>query len=264
MLINNSEFNRQKFYKFVRNKLQSLVNALDNEEYESSATLHMFLRNPKLLSDVLYFLDRRLKNREKLVDFGGGFGFLTKFIAEVLGFKEAYNIDIDVTRLERSHVTAIKCNLEYEILPFKDNEIDLVISFGVLDHMVFWDNFFIEAARILKPNHYLVVSLTNLGSWDSRISLLLGYQPRHVEVSKKYLVGVHPFYNTVPVPVGHIHTCTYRAIVDLAARYGFKICYAKGLKTTHPNLFVKFIDTMLSRRASLATRYIAIFELFRK
>jgi len=239
---------------------RSLIKELDEEEFNSSATLHMFLRDLGALLDLLHFLDQSLKNREKLVDFGGGYGFLTKFVAEVLGFKEAYNIDIDDRRLKRSKVKAIKLDLEREQLPFGDGEVDLILSFGSLDHIVYWDRPFSEAQRVLKPHGYFVISLTNLGSWDSRFSLLFGYQPRHIEISSKYLVGVLPFYKKVPVPVGHVHTCTYKALKDLALCYKFKVRYARGLKTTHPSRIIRIIDSLISRKPSLATRYLVALE----
>jgi ubiquinone/menaquinone biosynthesis C-methylase UbiE len=244
----------------VKKKLSSLVKELDEEELNSSATLHMFLRDPNTLCDFLLFLDQNLKDREKLLDLGGGYGFLTKFIAEVLDFKEAYNIDIDDCRLKRSRVKGIKLDVEREQLPFREGEVDLILGFGSLDHMVSWDRLFSEAQRVLKPHGYFVVSMTNLGSWDSRLSLLFGYQPRHVEVSSKYLVGVLPFYKEVPVPVGHIHTCTYKALKDLASCYKFRVRYAKGLKTTHSNTIVRMIDSLMARRVSLATRYLVVLE----
>jgi SAM-dependent methyltransferase len=245
--------------ELIKDRLHSLIKELDNEEFNSSATLHMFLRDQKSLFDLLLFLDRSLKGRERLVDFGGGYGFLTKFVAEALGFKEAYNIDIDDRRLKMSRVKAIKLDLEREQLPFKDGEVDLILSFGALDHMVYWDGPFSEAHRVLKPHGYFVISLTNLGSWDSKLSLLFGYQPRHVEVSSKYLVGVLPFYK-VPVPVGHVHTCTYKALTEMALRYKFRVRYAKGLKTTHPSRIVRIIDSLMARKPSLATRYLVALE----
>jgi SAM-dependent methyltransferase len=245
--------------ELIKDGLFSLIKELDEEEFNSSATLHMFLGDQKSLVDLLLFLDRNLKGREKLVDFGGGYGFLTKFVAEVLGFKEAYNIDIDSSRLKRSRVKAIKLDLEREHCPL-DGDVDLILSFGALDHMVFWDGPFSEAQRVLKPHGYFVISLTNLGSWDSRFSLLFGYQPRHVEISSKYLVGVLPFYEKVPVPVGHVHTCTYKALKDLASCYKFRVRYARGLKTTHPNRIVRMIDSLMARKPSLATRYLVALE----
>jgi SAM-dependent methyltransferase len=246
--------------ELIKDRLHSFIKELDDEEFNSSATLHMFLRDQKSLFDLLLFLDRNLKGRERLVDFGGGYGFLTKFVAEVLGFTEAYNIDIDDCRLKRSRVKAIKIDLEREQLPFEDREVDLILSFGSLDHMVCWDRPFSEARRVLKSPGYFVISLTNLGSWDSRLSLLFGYQPRHVEVSSKYLVGVLPFYKKVPVPVGHVHTCTYKALKDLALYHKFKVRYARGLRTTHPNRIVRIIDSLMARKPSLATRYLVALE----
>jgi len=126
--------------------------------------------------------------------------------------------------------------------------------------MVFWDNFFSETYRVLKPGGFLVLSLTNLSSWDSRFSLLFGFQPRHIEVSKKYLVGVHKYYSIARYPVGHIHTCTFKAMRELAKHYHFIMKKSYGLKIPYNSMLIKFVDALLHRFPSLAVRYVICFQ----
>jgi len=212
------------------------------------------------LLKMISALDRNLRKRDRLLDLGCGYGFFALFIAAALNFRETYGIDIDLERVKRSNkrLNAVRVDLENGCLPFPDGSFDLVVCFGVLDHLKFFDNVFSETCRVLDMDGLFLVSCTNLGSWDSRICSLLGYQPRHVEVSSKYLVGVPKIYYTVPRPVGHIHTCTLKALKEIAFLYGFTPIWETGLKTTHPNKLVKLIDTVLSKRPSLATRYLLL------
>jgi SAM-dependent methyltransferase len=235
-----------------------MLNALTKDEISSSHTLSLFAKNPKTLLDTLVFLEKNLVEKNALLDLGCGYGFVARFIADVLAFKESYGIDIDRVKLERAgkRLQVTRSDLEKNQLPYPNETFDLIISFGVLDHMKFFDNAFAEAYRVLKQDGLFLISLTNLGSWDSRVCALFGYQPRHVEISEKYLVGVPRIYNTVPWPVGHLHTCTLKAIKELAIFYGFDPIYVKGLKGTHPNRLVRSIDGIIAQMPNLATRYI--------
>lgn len=237
------------------------LSSLTRDEIESSYTLSVFERDINKLFTIIFTLNRNLRRRERLLDLGCGYGFLAAFIADVLGFRETYGVDLDLERLkkagERLNVVR-KLDLENDPLPLPDKFFDLVICFGVLDHLKFFDNVFSETYRVLDIDGLFLISCTNLGSWDSRICSLLGYQPRHVEISSKYLVGVPKIYYTVPRPVGHIHTCTLKALKEIASLYGFTPIWETGLKTTHPNKLVRLIDTALSRKSSLATRYLLL------
>lgn len=248
----------------VLSAFKLMLNSLAKEEIESSYTLSVFERDINKLFTTIFTLDKNLKRRERLLDLGCGYGFLAAFIADVLSFRETYGVDFDLERLkkagERLNVV-MRLDLESDPLLLPDEFFDLVICFGVLDHLKFFDNIFSETYRVLDTDGLFLISCTNLGSWDSRVCSLLGYQPRHVEISSKYLIGVPKIYHTVPRPVGHIHTCTLKALKEIALLYGFAPVWETGLKTTHPNKLVRLIDTLLSRRPSLATRY---FLLLRK
>ncbi|MEM2569742.1 MAG: class I SAM-dependent methyltransferase [Candidatus Bathyarchaeia archaeon] len=246
----------------ILSALWRMLSSLTPDEVESSYTLSVFRRDYKALLTVISSLERNLKRRRRLLDLGCGYGFLTEFFASILKFNEIYGVDLDLERLKKASERAnvVRLDLENDSLPFSDGTFDLVMCFGVLDHLKFFDNIFSETYRVLDIDGLFLVSCTNLGSWDSRICSLLGYQPRHVEVSSKYLVGVPKIYYTVPRPVGHIHTCTLKALKEIASLYGFTPIWETGLKTTHPNKLVRSIDTILSRKPSLATRYLLLFR----
>ena len=215
--------------------------------------------------DVYKSLCKKKDNNKcfRLVDLGCGYGVISKLFADLLCFIEIYGVDIDERVLNEATklgIKTIKADLNNK-LPLPDKYFQLAISFGVLDHLIWWDNFFIESNRILENQGLLVIYMTNLGGWDSRMSLLFGYQPRHVEISKKMLVGVHKRYlEYSSKPAGHIRTCTLRAIVNLAEYYGF-VCTKKfGLKIPIKNVIIGAIDKIVSCIPTLSSRYLIILK----
>ncbi|MBU5678841.1 MAG: hypothetical protein KQA36_03045, partial [Candidatus Aenigmarchaeota archaeon] len=60
--------------------------------------------------------------------------------------------------------------------------------------------------------------------------------------------------------VGHIHTCTLRALVELGEYYNFNVIKKYGLKMPYPNPFVRIVDKILSRLPQLSTRYLVLFR----
>jgi len=51
--------------------------------------------------------------------------------------------------------------------------------------------------KILADQGYFLISMPNLSSWVNRLALLLGYQPRDLEISTKKLYGVAPPYRNL-------------------------------------------------------------------
>ena len=235
---------------------------LSSEELNSSVTFNLIQNNYQTFKSFFIFLKQNLKCRDRMIDLGCGYGFTAFLFRRLLEFEEVWGVDIDVSRLNEAekYIETLKADLEKDRLPFPDDYFDLATSFGVLDHMVFWDNFFSEVYRVLKLNSFLVVCLTNLAGWDSRFSLLLGYQPRHVEVSKKYLVGVHKYYSTARYPVGHIHTSTLKAMVELGRCYNFKTVKTYGLKMPHDNFLIRLVDEFMHKFPNFSIRYLIVFR----
>lgn len=116
------------------------------------------------------------------------------------------------------------------------------------------------AYRCLESKGLFLISTPNLGSWINRALLLFGYQPRDIEVSNKIIAGVHKSYGNIR-PVGHVHPATLTCMMKLLEAYGFTILNVWGTKTTYqPNMIVKLIDSVLARKASLATRFFIIAQ----
>ncbi|WP_366519222.1 methyltransferase domain-containing protein [uncultured Thermanaerothrix sp.] len=141
---------------------------------------------------------------------------------------------------------------------------DLVTCFGVLDYFPIFDSVIMEIYRVLKLGGYMCVTLPNLASWHNRICLLMRYQPRDVEVSSKFLVGVHPFYaRRGDKPVGHIHTVTTRGFLQLTQLFGFRpVCLRGAGPVSRDGIpsYLRIIDRMLSKSPFLARRFVYLAE----
>lgn len=238
--------------------------ALTEEDVESSVTLQML---PSLLK-ALSKLEK--KQIARIIDLGCGYGGLTRIIADYLGAREAVGVDSEDLRLRvaRKRLTSVvNLDLDNEQVPYPDGYFDLVTSFGVMEHLVYFDSVLSEVHRILKPGGYLVISLPNLGSWVNRIALLLGYQPRDVEISARVNAGALGFYAERKIYVtGHLHTGTCRAMKELLSYFGFAVvCVESGTpnfksgKRFRSRVF-KLIDELFSACPSLGRRLIIVAQ----
>jgi hypothetical protein len=102
--------------------------------------------------------------------------------------------------------------------------------------------------------------LPNLASWHNRLLLLLGHQPRDIEISNEILAGApkRPYRVQGEQPAGHIHIPTVRAFVELMEHHGYEtvdVLAGRPDTTTVSNKLLRAVDTALSRRPSLARRF---------
>jgi len=238
---------------------------------DTSATLLMFKGNPRIASKVLNDIHSVLNERERLLDLGCGYGYLTKLFMNLFRFKEGYCIDLSEGRLQVAKSLGLityKLDLEKEKLPFPSNYFDLVIMAGILNHLKFWDNILSEALRVLKRGGIAFISVPNLGSWIDRLSLLLGYQPPSVEVSEIYSVGLPPFHPRRQ-PISYVHSVTLKALKQLLKVYNFETLKVYGTRIPDIDLerkiqsrairaLVRIVDRIFYRIPSLSVRVFVI------
>lgn len=79
-------FQRRNFEKYVE-VIKRITGLLPLDVLESSATLIMFISDLKLVTNVLGFIDERIK-KERLLDLGCGYGYLTVLFKEALAFEK--------------------------------------------------------------------------------------------------------------------------------------------------------------------------------
>jgi len=241
-------------FKSILNKYEKLLT--DEEIRNSSYTLNA----AHMLEPMLeYIQDKSIKN---MLDLGCGYGILTVAIAQFLGVKKIYGIDVDEERLKylTEHVIKRADNIEFVALQqdfsnplYLPEKVQLVTSFGSLEHTMNWDEVFENIKNNLVKGGYIIISMPNLASWVNRLALLLGYQPRDLEISGKKLYGVAPPFKTHGV-VGHVKEATFRAFYEFLVDSGFDIIMAKPLYSK-ANPMVNFLDRLLSS-PSLSRRYI--------
>ncbi|MEM2352418.1 MAG: methyltransferase domain-containing protein, partial [Thermoproteota archaeon] len=109
--------------------LSEFLGKLPEDILFSSASLSMFKDNPRLAASTLLFLDTYLRsNRINFLDLGCGYGYLTVLFKDMLGFKNAYGVDIDEERLrvaESLGIITCRLDLEKDLLPFPENYFSL-------------------------------------------------------------------------------------------------------------------------------------------
>jgi SAM-dependent methyltransferase len=226
---------------------------LTDNDRERSATASGI---PALLSALAPLQGR---NVGKILDIGCGFGGITRKVGEFVDATELYGVDIDPSVIDEATQKGVKAqrvDVENERLPYPDGDFDLVFSLGMLDYLPTFDVVFEETNRVLPIGGHVLFSLPNLGSWHNRLALLLGYQPRDIEVSDRSIVGAMPYYRH-DQPAGHLHTATLRAFRELLEYHGFEPVNVTGgfwMTRQAPKPAV-LVDRVFARWPSLARRY---------
>jgi SAM-dependent methyltransferase len=227
----------------------------------SSYTLHAI----DMLIPVLEYL--RGKGIKVFMDLGCGYGLLTFIVADFIGVEKVYGVDIDVERFSLLNMIRSRSSVKEVILlnhdfckPVDINEkVQLVTSFGSLEHVTCWDDVLENVKNVLVNGGYFLVSMPNLGSWVNRLALLLGYQPRDLEISTKKLYGVAPPYSHGVI--GHVKVATFKAFKEYLMDNSFEIVIAKPLYNKQ-SLLINLIDKIFSTPA-LSRRFIVLARKIR-
>ncbi|MEM4546735.1 MAG: class I SAM-dependent methyltransferase [Nitrososphaerota archaeon] len=235
--------------KSLRKVLRKYQDFIDRYGWSSYTLMNLDLLEP-LLKEL------RKTKLQNMIDLGCGYKVLTCIIAEYLDISEVYGVDIDEDRLSVEvpcKIITINADLTKPFSHLIGKSFDLITSFGVIEHLQNWDIFMENIIGLSHKGSFLLLSAPNLGSWINRISLLMGFQPRDLEISSKGLYGVPPLYKG-HTPAGHIKIATLRAMKQFIESYGFRVVkvypfYAKD------NVMVNIVDWLLKPFSSLARRY---------
>jgi SAM-dependent methyltransferase len=158
----------------------------------------------------------------RLIDLGGGDGFVTARLGAAAGAALAVAVDVGAPAplASRSRqVSLVEARLPAP-LPFRTGTVDVVVTLETIEHVLDPDALLQEAHRVLVPGGTLVLSTPRLDSFLVVGSLLLGVQPPGVECSSRRRYG-SPFGEKRPS--GHVHLFTRRALAEALAANGFRL-----------------------------------------
>lgn len=237
---------------------------MTEDDYEASATV----RDLQNLDYCLRYM--RMHDGDNAfsssLDLGCGRGWLTTYVANDLGISTTFGIDRDDERLavaaERG-VQVWNLDLERDPFPLGDHTQDLISSFGMFEHMVYYDHALVESFRVLRPGGWLLVAMPNLGSYLNRASLLIGAQPRNVEISKEVPAGILSGYKgrlKDGKPLGHVHAATLSAMKEVTAHHGFHVRLVRTSSPDFGSRLLRIADATVGRFPSLARRYIIVAQ----
>lgn len=232
--------------------LRHFEDHLSEEDYAVSATSQSL---EQLVPMVSALVDHR-DSINMILDLGCGHASLTAPLADLLNCDVVHGIELDPERravAEQRGVTTHDLNLESDPFPLRNGEVDLVVSFGVFEHLRYYDYALEESHRVLRDNGFILYSVPNLGSWVNRIGLLFGNQPRDVEISQQRAVGVSGFYANREF-LNHIHSPTHDAFVELLEYHGYTVQHVTGLFPYQDRSLVQLVDKLVASRPSLCRR----------
>lgn len=193
--------------------------------------------------NILSLLEKN--SNAKVADIGCGDGRVTIRYKTKIRSKEITGVDGVDGRLKAAKDRGIKikiANLEGK-WPFKNEELDVVISNQVIEHILDIDNFIEETYRILKPGGYCVISTENLSSWHNIFALVLGFQDFSHTILKRKHVGnplsIHHGEKTSTwgaedcsgvddSAFPHIKIVTYKSLAAIYKEFGFAFEAGRG------------------------------------
>jgi SAM-dependent methyltransferase len=182
-------------YRKIRREVFSDSFNLDLEliDIVKEFSSHSFLRNPASQNSYLYLtnyvrilseihFDRPISDL-KILDWGTGKGHVTYLLKKLGANPTSCDIETDSDDSSFGQETPIlnRYNIDVKplshsfILPFDDNSIDIILSFGVLEHVENDFESLKQINRILRPNGlFFCFFLPYTFSWTQRLAHLRG------------------------------------------------------------------------------------------
>jgi SAM-dependent methyltransferase len=191
-----------KDYKVIRNESFQNPYTLSQELISIASTekTHRFLTNHSSLLIYTFLVDYVMQfshywfgdKKIKILDWGCGKGHITFLLKEAfkayerdaqidscdISLDKVTNVDSSFRQktpiIEKSKINVIPLNHPYK-LPFENQAYDVILSFGVLEHVPHDQESLNEIQRVLKPNGlFFCFFLPYYLSWTQRIAHLRG------------------------------------------------------------------------------------------
>ena len=141
-----------------------------------------FFRSYQILSNYNHNFEKEI-----LVNLASNNGIFVPAIHAISPFKQIHLIDYGEKNSENLKIQSSQevinvkkhyLNLEKDYLPFKDESVDVVIFFEILEHLLYDPmHVLLEINRILKINGVLFISTPNLNSAGAFQRMLKGENP---------------------------------------------------------------------------------------
>lgn len=99
-----------------------------------------------------------------VLDIASGSGYGTALLAEKA--KKVYGVDVFKDAVDYASENYGRKNVEYLVgdgvqIPLSDASVDMVVSFETIEHIEAYEQFMVEAKRVLKPDGVLLLSTPN-------------------------------------------------------------------------------------------------------
>jgi len=135
-------------------------------------------------------------------------------ITEKLNAKKIITLDVS----DEKDIN-IKCDLNEDKIPLKDNSVDIILAGELIEHIPNTLFFLSECKRILKKNGFLILSTPNICSLKERIRMLFGELPGQCS---RYSHRGEDKYNT------HVRNFNLKEISKAMDLSGLKIIEARS------------------------------------
>lgn len=169
------------------------------------------------------------KKIRKMLDIGA-VPEMTEMFANALGC-EASGINISDkvvnSRKKESKTRFMQGDIESAEI---NEKFDLIVCGEVLEHMTNVDAFIGKVRELLEDGGYLLLTIPNLSSLFNRISILLGWQPRGLNPSRKILLNPFTKYD---YNWGHVSMFAFNSIKKFLKESGFEILKIGGTYGGH-------------------------------
>jgi len=118
----------------------------------------------KVVKQYCQSLGNPIRPNTKIVDFGCGWGRITRFFFKDIHPENIFGLDVDFDMISFCS-TSLHCGTYQTVNPeppteFKDNSVDIIFAYSVFSHLAktFAINWIKEFSRILKPNGVLLAT----------------------------------------------------------------------------------------------------------